>query len=103
MPDLRDKGLLSSVLGRPMNKLAYGGPGQGLFDLATAYAFGLAANHPFNDGNKRTSWVYCVLFLRRNDVRLAVLQEMWCGKWCCWHRAGWTRWDLRRGCAGCVS
>ncbi len=72
VPGLRDEGLLSSALGRPVNKLAYGEPWLDLFDLAAAYAFGVAANHPFNDGNKRTAWACCVLFLRRNDVRLAV-------------------------------
>ena len=69
---LRDEGLPSSALGRPMSKLAYGEPGLDLFDLAAAYAFGLAANHPFDHGNKRTAWACCVLFLLRNDVELAV-------------------------------
>ena len=72
VPGLRDEGLLSGALGRPVNKLAYGEPGLDLSDLAAAYAFGIAANHPFNDGNKRTAWACCVLSLRRNDVRLVV-------------------------------
>ena len=43
-----------------------------LFDLAAANAFGLAGNHPFNDGNKRTAWSSCVLFLKANACELDV-------------------------------
>ncbi len=63
MPGLRDEGLLSSALGHPANKLAYGNAGLDLFDLAAAYAFGVAAKYPFNDGNKRRAWACCALFL----------------------------------------
>lgn len=52
---LWDEGLLFSALGHPVNKLDYGGTELNLFDLAAAYAFGVAANHPFSDGNKRTA------------------------------------------------
>ncbi len=53
---LKDEGLLHSALGRPVNKLAYAEPGLlDLFDLAAAYAYGLASNHAFNDANKRTA------------------------------------------------
>ncbi len=70
---LKDEGLLDSALGRPANKLAYGEPpGPDLFDLAAAYAFGLASNHAFNDGNKRTAWGCCVLFLKVNGRHLRV-------------------------------
>ncbi len=70
---VRSEDLLHSALGRPMNRLACGDPGSlDLFDLAAAYAFGLPGNHPFNDGNKRTAWGCCVLFLRANGRRLAV-------------------------------
>lgn len=56
-----------------MNRLADGHPGSlDLFDLAAAYAFGLAGIHPFNDGNERTAWSCCVLFLKANGRRLAV-------------------------------
>ena len=49
---VKDEGMLHSALGRPGNKLAYADAGvPDLFDLAAAYAYGLAANHPFNDGN----------------------------------------------------
>lgn len=61
---LRDEGLLESALARPENLSAYGEPD--LADLAAAYAFGLAKNHPFVDGNKRASFVACSLFLLLN-------------------------------------
>ncbi len=68
---LKDEGLLHSALGRPINKLAYAEPGSlDLFDLAAAYAYGLASNHAFNDANKRTAWACCVLFLKVNGVEL---------------------------------
>ena len=70
---LKNEGMLHSALGRPGNKLAYADPGiLDLFDLAAAYAYGLAANHPFNDGNKRTAWGCCVLFLKINGIELDV-------------------------------
>ncbi|MEP7006055.1 MAG: type II toxin-antitoxin system death-on-curing family toxin, partial [Sphingomonas bacterium] len=53
----------------PLNKHAYGE--NDLFALAAAYAFGIARNHPFNDGNKRTAWVMARLFLRLNGVTIA--------------------------------
>lgn len=59
---LRDAGLLASALSRPQQLAAYGEPD--VFDLAAAYAFGVARNHPFVDGNKRTAWVLARLFLR---------------------------------------
>ncbi len=64
---LRDEGLLESALGRPQNLFAYGKPT--LFDLAASYAFGLAKNHPFIDGNKRIAFVTAVLFLELNGRR----------------------------------
>lgn len=70
---VKDEGLLDSALGRPLNKLAYADPpGSDLFDLAAAYASGLASNHAFNDGNKRTAWGCCVLFLKANGCSLRV-------------------------------
>jgi death-on-curing protein len=66
---VRDFGALESALGRPQNRLVYG-EAVDLFDLAAALTFGLARNHPFNDGNKRTAWGCCVLFLRVNEIRL---------------------------------
>lgn len=66
---IKDAGLLESALGRPLNKHAYGE--EDLCALAAAYAFGVARDHPFNDGNKRTAWVLARLFLRLNDVAIA--------------------------------
>jgi death-on-curing protein len=58
---VRDAGLVESALGRPRNLAAYGEPDAA--DLAAAYAYGLAKNHGFSDGNKRTAWVVARLFL----------------------------------------
>ncbi|MGI4747989.1 MAG: type II toxin-antitoxin system death-on-curing family toxin [Janthinobacterium lividum] len=71
---VKNENLLHSALDRPVNKLAYADPGDlDLFDLAAAYAYGLASNHPFNDGNKRTAWGSCILFLKINDIKIDVL------------------------------
>jgi death-on-curing protein len=59
---IRDQGLLDSALARPQNIAAYN-PAADLCDLAAAYAFGIASNHPFIDGNKRTAYVAMELFL----------------------------------------
>jgi death-on-curing protein len=61
---LRDQGAVESALARPQNLLAYGEPGAA--DLAAAYAYGLARNYGFADGNKRTAWVIARLFLADN-------------------------------------
>lgn len=66
---LKDAGLLESAIARPLNKHGYGETD--LCALAAAYAFGIARNHPFADGNKRTAWVMARLFLRINNVPLA--------------------------------
>lgn len=67
---LRDEGLLRSALARPQNLLAYGdSPDVG--DLAAAYGFGLARNHAFLDGNKRTAFVAMEAFLDLNGYALA--------------------------------
>lgn len=66
---IKDAGLLESALARPVNKHAYGEDDP--CALAAAYAFGIARNHPFNDGNKRTAWVIARLFLRLNGVQIA--------------------------------
>ena len=63
-----DEGGLLSALARPQNLLAYGGPDAAA--LAAAYAYGVAKNHPFVDGNKRTAWVLARLFLEKNGVVL---------------------------------
>lgn len=66
---LRDAGLLDSALARPLNLAAYGEPD--VADLAAAYGFGLARNHPFIDGNKRIAFIATSLFLWLNGQKLA--------------------------------
>ena len=70
---IRDAGLLDSALQRPLDKFAYGEPD--LPDLAAAYAYGIARNHPFVDGNKRTALVACRTFLLLNGYDLAATKE----------------------------
>lgn len=67
---LRDEGMLESALDRPKNKWAY--EGAELAQLAAAYAYGLARNHPFVDGNKRTALLALYTFLGVNDVEFDV-------------------------------
>ena len=67
---VRDEGLLESALARPQQLHAYGDPPPDLAALAASLAFGLARNHPFVDGNKRTAAVACELFLVLNDAAL---------------------------------
>jgi death-on-curing protein len=63
---VRDPGMLSSALARPLNLFAYSSPKPDLPALAAAYAFGIIKNHPFVDGNKRTAYVICRTFLKLN-------------------------------------
>ena len=72
---LRDEGLLLSALARPQNLLAYGEPPPDLASLAAAYAYGIARNHPFVDGNKRTALVAARTFLILNGVDLEATQD----------------------------
>lgn len=67
---LRDEGLLEAALDRPRNLFHYGRPD--MADLAAAYAYGIAKNHPFVDGNKRTSLVACELFLALNSLEMTM-------------------------------
>jgi len=69
---LRDEGLLDSALARPLNLAAYGEPDAA--DLAAAYGFGLAKNHPFVDGNKRAAFLAAGMFLAMNGLRLRASQ-----------------------------
>jgi len=64
---VRDRGLIQSALGRPQHKFAY--EESDLAALAAAYAFSIAKNHPFVDGNKRTGFVVGVLFPELNGYR----------------------------------
>ena len=70
---IRDRGLLKSALARPINKFAYGE--HGIAALAAAYGFGIARNHPFIDGNKRTALASMVVFLGLNGLDLDAPQE----------------------------
>jgi death-on-curing protein len=67
-PGVRDRGLLESALARPRNQFAYGETSA--VRLAASYAFGISRNHPFLDGNKRTSLVIAELFLELNGFAL---------------------------------
>ena len=72
---VRDAGALASALERPRNRLAYGNPPPDLADLAAAYGFGIARNHPFADGNKRTALIVMRLFLTLNGAELVATAE----------------------------
>lgn len=74
---VRDAGLLDSAMARPQNLALYGNPD--IAELAASYAYGIARNHPFVDGNKRTAAVVSETFLvlnggtlRANDAELVV-------------------------------
>ena len=70
---MRDRGLLESALARPINKFGYGETGIAV--LAAAYGFGIARNHPFIDGNKRTALASMIVFLGLNGIDLDAPQE----------------------------
>ncbi len=65
---IRDPGAIDSALARPVNLAAHGNPDAA--ELAAAYIYGLAMNHGFIDGNKRTAWVTARLFLADNGRSL---------------------------------
>ena len=65
---VRDKNMLESALARPQNLSVYGTPDAAEF--AASYGYGIARNHPFVDGNKRTAFVACELFLDLNGWEL---------------------------------
>jgi death-on-curing protein len=65
---VRDEGMLESALARPVNLAAYGEPD--VFGLAAALGYGLAKNHPFIDGNKRTAFLCVYVFLGLNGQNL---------------------------------
>ena len=72
---VRDPALLESALARPLQRDAYGDPPPDLADLAASLAYGLARNHPFLDGNKRTAHVAYRTFLRLNGADLIATDE----------------------------
>jgi death on curing protein len=67
---VRDQGLLESAIARPRNRFAYEDPTPGIAALAASYAFGIARNHAFIDGNKRSAYVVCRTFLLLNGLDL---------------------------------
>lgn len=67
---IRDKNLLGASLAKPKHLFAYSDPT--IFDLAAAYGYGLANNHPFIDGNKRTAFMVMYTFLGLNNHWLEV-------------------------------
>jgi death on curing protein len=75
LPGVRDPGALDSALGRPQNLFAYGGARADLAGLAAAYAFGIARNHAFVDGNKRTALAVCTTFLGLNAWGITATDE----------------------------
>lgn len=72
---VRDPGMLDSALSRPQHRWAYAKCD--IADIAAAYAYGLAKNHPFVDGNKRTAGVVCETFLVRNGHHLNASSDEW--------------------------
>ena len=94
---VRDMRLLESALARPMQLEAYGDPD--VFDLAAVYAHGIARNHPFVDGNKRTAYVVCMLFLRLHGfgvnapapTRVSLVERLGKGEIQREELAGWLR------------
>ncbi|HEY8138637.1 MAG TPA: type II toxin-antitoxin system death-on-curing family toxin [Methylocystis sp.] len=68
-PGIRDLGALDSALARPRHLIAYDSPD--IFELAASYAFGLARNHCFTDGNKRVALEVAVVFLLDNGYLMA--------------------------------
>jgi death on curing protein len=71
---VRNVGLLQSALARPKQLHAYGNAPD-IIDMAAAYTLGIARNHPFVDGNKRTAFVVGVLFLELNGHRFTATEE----------------------------
>ena len=88
---IRDLGLLESALARPQNKFMYGE--NDLAALAAAYGFGIARNHPFVDGNKRTALASMIVFLNLNKLALVAAAGR-----CSRNRARRGRWRNRRRC-----
>lgn len=67
---IRDLGMLESALARPKNLYAYSETEPSLHRMAAAYAFGITANHPFVDGNKRTALIASMAFLKLNGFEV---------------------------------
>ncbi len=67
---VRDMNVIQSAMARPQQLNTYRHPLPDVFDLAAAYAYGLARNHGFADGNKRTAWIVARLFLMDNGAKI---------------------------------
>ena len=101
---VRDPGLLTSAMHRPQNVWHYNSKTPDIADCAAAYAVGIARNHPFADGNKRTAAVLCETFLRDNGYTLKASDEEWfesmirvaTGEWDIEELANWLRLYLMR-------
>ena len=97
---VRDKGLFESALARPRQHFAYNDPTPDIPALGAAYAFGIAKNHAFLDGNKRTAYVVCRTFLILNgwdmtasrEDRYAAFLAMASGDW---DESTFTTWLLK--------
>lgn len=72
-PAIRDLNLLRSALARRQNRAAYGEAD--LHGLAAAYAYGIARDHPFVDGNKRVAFIAAALFLLDHGIEIAASDE----------------------------
>ncbi|SMF50784.1 death on curing protein [Xaviernesmea oryzae] len=72
LPGLKDENALEAALARPLHKHAYGE--EDVFVLAAAYLYGLARNHPFSDGNKRTAYLAVFAFLLINGYLIEATQ-----------------------------
>ncbi len=77
-PGVRDPGLLQSALAGPRNLWTYAESAPSLAQLAASYAFGISANHPFVDGNKRAALVISFIFFDVNGVEVSASQEDAC-------------------------
>lgn len=75
MSGIRDENMLLSALAKPPQLWCFGSPPPDICSLASAYAFGLAKNHPFLDGNKRTAAIACETFLILNGRCFIVGEE----------------------------
>lgn len=99
---VRDLGLLESALQRPQNLWHYSDPKPDIAALAASLAHGIAKNHPFFDGNKRTAWMLCRLMLRLNKCNIEASDEekhqamfaLAAGKWGEEEFAEWLRSNL---------
>ena len=73
MPGIRDDDLLESALARPRQRHHY--ESAGTISLAASYGYGLARNHPFNDGNRRVAFVVMAVFLELNGYEFTAVEE----------------------------